>query len=162
LAVNSPFNSLLKDTPDAQPCIAKEFWSPVEQAAAKGLTSDEHLAMDVTLLEEWATLKSFQPRKAARTSALEAGEEGPSLSRHGYSEETSAHIARLVTKPGCLWQSAPTIVDRLNRIMVGWANYFYLESVSKAYSAVDTRPEAASATNALRRDRATCALLRRR
>ena len=30
-----------------------------------------------------------------------------------------------------------TVVDRLNRMMIGWANYFCLGPVSKAYSAVE-------------------------
>jgi hypothetical protein len=34
----------------------------VTQARAKGLTSDEHFTVDGTLLEAWATLKSFRPK----------------------------------------------------------------------------------------------------
>jgi hypothetical protein len=34
----------------------------VEQAQGKGLTSDEHFTVDGTLLEAWASLKSFQPK----------------------------------------------------------------------------------------------------
>jgi transposase len=42
--------------------VAQEFlvWV-VEQARAKGLTSDEHFTVDGTLLEAWAGAKSFQP-----------------------------------------------------------------------------------------------------
>ena len=36
-----------------------------------------------------------------------------------------------------LGQNSQTIVERLNRMMIGWANYFCLGSVSQAYSAVD-------------------------
>jgi hypothetical protein len=36
-----------------------------------------------------------------------------------------------------LGQSWQTIVGKLNRMMTGWANYFCLGGVSKAYSAVD-------------------------
>ena len=36
-----------------------------------------------------------------------------------------------------VWQDSTTIVERLNRMMIGWANYFCLGPVSKAYSAVD-------------------------
>jgi hypothetical protein len=35
----------------------------VEQARGKGLTSDEHFTVDGTLLEAWASLKSFQPKQ---------------------------------------------------------------------------------------------------
>jgi RNA-directed DNA polymerase len=37
-----------------------------------------------------------------------------------------------------VWQDSKTIVEKLNRMMIGWANYFCLGPVSKAYSAVDT------------------------
>ena len=65
-------------------------------------------------------------------------------------EETgAAHLSRRsATRPDGtrLWQDPKTIVDRLNRMMIGWANYFCLGPVSKAYRAVDTTrpPEAAS------------------
>src|SRR5437879_5494757 len=37
-----------------------------------------------------------------------------------------------------VWQDSKTTVARLNRMLIGWANYFCLGPVSKAYSAVDT------------------------
>src|SRR5712691_9501715 len=44
--------------------VAKEFLAQVvAQAGAKGLTSDEHFTVDGTLLEAWASLKSFQPKE---------------------------------------------------------------------------------------------------
>jgi transposase len=43
--------------------VAKEFLKlVVEQARAKGLTSDEHFTVDGTLLEAWASAKSFQSK----------------------------------------------------------------------------------------------------
>ena len=43
--------------------VAKEFLAQVvEQAREQGLTSDEHFTVDGTLLEAWASLKSFQPK----------------------------------------------------------------------------------------------------
>jgi transposase len=43
--------------------VAKEFLAQVvAQAGAKGLTSDEHFSVDGTLLEAWASQKSFQPK----------------------------------------------------------------------------------------------------
>jgi RNA-directed DNA polymerase len=36
-----------------------------------------------------------------------------------------------------VWQDSKTVVEKLNRMMIGWANYFCLGPVSKAYSAVD-------------------------
>src|SRR5881392_2814968 len=47
--------------------VAKEFLAQVvEQARAEGLTSDEHFTVDGTLLEAWASLKSFQPKEATK------------------------------------------------------------------------------------------------
>jgi transposase len=44
--------------------VAKLFlMQVVEQARAKGLTSDEHFTVDGTLLEAWASVKSFQPKE---------------------------------------------------------------------------------------------------
>jgi transposase len=44
--------------------VAQEFLARVvEQARVKGLTSDEHFTVDGTLLEAWASLKSFQPKQ---------------------------------------------------------------------------------------------------
>jgi hypothetical protein len=36
-----------------------------------------------------------------------------------------------------VWQDSKTIVDSLNRMLIGWANYFCLGPARKAYSAVD-------------------------
>jgi hypothetical protein len=42
--------------------VANEFLAHVEQARARGLTSDERFTVDGTLLEAWAGAKSFQPK----------------------------------------------------------------------------------------------------
>jgi len=43
--------------------VAKEFqMRVVKQAREQGWTSDEHFTVDGTLLEAWASLKSFQPK----------------------------------------------------------------------------------------------------
>jgi transposase len=48
--------------------VAKEFLlRVVAQARGKGLTSDEHFTVDGTLLEAWASLKSFQPKEGKPT-----------------------------------------------------------------------------------------------
>jgi len=49
--------------------VAQEFLARVvEQARAKGLTSDEHFTVDGTLLEAWASTKSFQPKQEKPSS----------------------------------------------------------------------------------------------
>jgi IS5 family transposase len=48
--------------------VAKEFLARVvEQARTQGLTSDEHFTVDGTLLEAWASLKSFQLKQEKPT-----------------------------------------------------------------------------------------------
>ena len=48
--------------------VACEFLSEVvQQAPSKGLTSDEHLTVDGTLIEAWASLKSFQAKDRKKT-----------------------------------------------------------------------------------------------
>src|ERR1051326_1283086 len=44
--------------------VAKEFLAVVvEQGRGKGLISDEHFTVDGTLVEAWASLKSFRPKE---------------------------------------------------------------------------------------------------
>ena len=45
-------------------------------------------------------------------------------------------ISAMTTRRHC-WQSPEVVVERLNRTMTGWANYFSLGHVSPAYSAVN-------------------------
>jgi transposase len=65
--------------------VAKEFLARVVgQAREKGWTSDEHFSVDGTLLEAWASGKSFQPKD--KKSSLAAGRSGKShggFSRRG-------------------------------------------------------------------------------
>lgn len=42
------------------------------------------------------------------------------------------------TNPRTTWLPAATIVEQLNRKLTGWANYFSLGPVSKAYQAIDS------------------------
>ena len=47
--------------------VAREFLlQVVSQAQGEGLTSDEHFTVDGTLVEAWASLKSFQPTEGAK------------------------------------------------------------------------------------------------
>jgi hypothetical protein len=65
---------------------------------------------------------------------------GPCLSRQVPSKKGVQRICRDIsdeTGRDKVWQDSKTVVDRLNRMMIGWANYFCLGPVRKAYSAVD-------------------------
>src|SRR5471032_2825812 len=49
--------------------VAQEFLARVvAQARGRGLTSDEHFTVDGTLLEAWASLKSFRPKDKEKTT----------------------------------------------------------------------------------------------
>jgi hypothetical protein len=44
----------------------RNFWPSSGPGTAASLTSDEHFSVDGTLLEAWASAKSFPPKKARR------------------------------------------------------------------------------------------------
>ena len=77
--------------------VAKEFLARVVgQARAKGWTSDEHFSVDGTLLEAWASVKSFQPKDQKSSSPPDDPEEIP---RSGLSRQTAPRTTRTHQKP---------------------------------------------------------------
>ncbi len=80
--------------------VAKQFlMRVVEQARAKGLTSDEHFTVDGTLLEAWASLKSFQPKKD-RPSLPPDDPGNPSVNFRGERRSNETHASK--TDPDAL------------------------------------------------------------
>ena len=76
--------------------VAKEF---LAQAGAKGLTSDEHFTVDGTLLEAWASAKSFQPKdKKSPTPPDDPG--NPTVDFHGEKRSNQTHESQ--TDPDAL------------------------------------------------------------
>jgi transposase len=73
--------------------VAKEFLvQVVAQARAKGWASDEHFTVDGTLLEAWASLKSFQPKdRKDTTSPDDPG--NPTVNFHGEKRSNQTHIS---------------------------------------------------------------------
>src|SRR5689334_12029298 len=70
--------------------VAREFLCEViGQAQAKGLTSDEHFTVDGTLLEAWASLKSFQ-RKDQKGGPLD-DPGNPKVDFHGEKRSNDTH-----------------------------------------------------------------------
>src|SRR5271154_126187 len=74
--------------------VAKEFlMRVVEQARSAGLTSDEHFSVDGTLLEAWASLKSFQPREEKKnTPPDDPG--NPTVDFHGEQRSNETHVSK--------------------------------------------------------------------
>jgi len=71
--------------------VAREFLlQVVSQAQAQGLTSDEHFTVEGTLVEAWASLKSFQPKE--QNNAPPADDPGnPTVDFHGQKRSNQTH-----------------------------------------------------------------------
>jgi transposase len=73
--------------------IAAAFFDAVRaQAKAAGLLSDEHFTVDSTLLEAWASLKSFQ-RKDVGPSAPPDDPGNPTINFHGETRKNDTHAS---------------------------------------------------------------------
>src|SRR6202790_3312073 len=80
--------------------VAKEFPARVvEQARAKGWTSDEHFTADGTLLEAWASVKSFQP-KDKKSSSPPDDPVNPTVNFRGEKRSNQTHESK--TDPDAL------------------------------------------------------------
>jgi transposase len=70
--------------------VAREFLAEVVgQAELNGLTSDEHFTVDGTLIEAWASLKSFQPKGEKKGPPDDPG--NPSVDFHGEKRSNQSH-----------------------------------------------------------------------
>src|SRR5262247_3934519 len=70
--------------------VAREFLCEVvKQAQAKGLTSDEHFTVDGTLIEAWASLKSFQRKDGNTQPPDDPG--NPTVNFHGEKRSNETH-----------------------------------------------------------------------
>jgi transposase len=74
--------------------VAERFFAAVlDQAAAAGLTSDEHFSVDGTLIEAWASQKSFQ-RKDQTPSAPPDDPGNPTVNFHGEERRNDTHESK--------------------------------------------------------------------
>src|SRR6266566_244988 len=69
--------------------VAKQF---LAQVGAKGLTSDEHFTVDGTLLEAWASVKSFQPKEKKTPPPGDPG--NPTVNFHGEKRSNDTHESK--------------------------------------------------------------------
>jgi transposase len=73
--------------------IASAFFDAVRaEAEAAGLLSDEHFTVDSTMLEAWASLKSFQ-RKDAGPAAPPEDPGNPTVNFHGETRKNDTHAS---------------------------------------------------------------------
>jgi hypothetical protein len=74
--------------------VAQEFLARVvAHAREQGWTSDEHFSVDGTLLEAWASLKSFQPKDKPDSSPLD-DPGNPTVNFHGQKRSNATHESR--------------------------------------------------------------------
>jgi transposase len=72
--------------------LAAAFFARIlEQAAAAGLLSDEHFTVDGTLIEAWASLKSFRPKDAPPPEG--GGGRNPEVDFHGQRRLNQTHAS---------------------------------------------------------------------
>jgi transposase len=73
--------------------VAKEFLAQVvERARTAGLISDEHFTVDGTLLDAWASLKSFQPKDKQDAPPDDPG--NPTVNFHGQERSNETHESK--------------------------------------------------------------------
>jgi transposase len=72
--------------------VAKEFLAQVvERARGARLMSDEHFTVDGTLLEAWASLKSFRPKDSKQDPPEDPG--NPTVDFHGQTRSNQTHAS---------------------------------------------------------------------
>ncbi len=76
--------------------IAEEFFAAVlELARTKELLSDEHFTVDGTLIEAWASLKSFRPKEKDRSGDNDQGDPGNRwVDFHGEKRTNETHESK--------------------------------------------------------------------
>jgi len=66
----------------------------VAQAGAKGLTSDEHFTVDGTLLEAWASQKSYQAREGKQPPPPSDDPGNPTVNFRGERRSNQTHVSK--------------------------------------------------------------------
>jgi hypothetical protein len=75
--------------------IAEKFFALIlDQAAAAGLLSDEHFSVDGTLIEAWASQKSFQRKDKPEAAAPPDDPGNPTVNFHGEIRRHDTHESK--------------------------------------------------------------------
>src|SRR6202140_5439850 len=130
--------------------VAKEFLARVvAQARAKGWTSDEHFTGDGTLLEAWASVKSFQPKGQKSLPPPEdpgnptVNFRGKKRSNQTHESKTDpdAHLARKgAGKEAKLSYSGNLLVENRNGLIVS-SRVWEATGIAERYAALEMLQE---------------------
>jgi hypothetical protein len=72
--------------------VARAFLGVVlDEARRRKLLSEDHFTVDGTLLEAWASLKSFRPKDGSGSSSM-GGEKNPEVDFHGEKRTNDTHL----------------------------------------------------------------------
>jgi transposase len=76
--------------------VAEQFFAlVVEQARSAGLMSDDHFTVDGTLIEAWASLKSFRPKNQEPKEGPPPDDKGnPTVDFHGEKRSNATHESK--------------------------------------------------------------------
>jgi len=109
--------------------IAALFFEQVlAEARERGLTSDEHFTVDGTLVEAWASLKSFKRKDGSDDKTPPDDPSNPTVNFHGEKRSNDTHQsttdpdARLATKGGQaakLFFTGHVVMENRNGLAVG-------------------------------------------
>ena len=69
------------------------FAAVVDQARLKSYVSDDHFTVDGTLLEAWASIKSFKPKEGDGSSGGTGGDRNPEVNFHGQKRSNDTHAS---------------------------------------------------------------------
>lgn len=106
----------------------KFFGAVVEKARGLGLMSDEHFTVDGTLIEAWASLKSFRPKREKAKDREPPDDPGnPTVNFHGEKRSNETHesttdpearLARKKGKESKLSYSAHALMENRHGLLV--------------------------------------------
>jgi transposase len=112
--------------------VALQFFVQiVGQARAAHLLSSEHFTVDGTLIEAWASLKSFKKKDAPKDPPDDHGSSNPEVNFHGEKRSNTTHVsttdpdAKLARKgkgkEAKLCFSAHSLMENRNGMLVGFS-----------------------------------------
>ena len=95
---DAPFNATTFSKNRArllEAAVARAFFAEVvDEARRRRLTSDEHFSVDGTLLEAWASLKSYRPRDEQAPPPAAGGGRNAEVDFRGQRRRRETHVSR--------------------------------------------------------------------